>query len=206
MCFCQCGIWPAQQKDNPLRKNIINNKQHGFTLLELVVVIIVISILGLFAIDRIFVIRIAAEQAAVKQVIGTIKSALGLEVARLALDGRMSSVAKLNETNPVNLLSQTPNNYLGEKTDSDNIIEPGVWYFNTKQKALIYNVIYKENFTTALSDLPRIRHQIKLVYNDRNNNKRFDIRYDSIAGLDLFPMEKYSWNKKVMDISDAVQN
>ena len=190
-----------------MRKNFIKiHKQRGFTLLELVVVIIVISILGLFAIDRLFAIRIAAEQAAVKQVVGIIKSALGLEVARLALDGNLSSVAKLDKTNPVTLLSQKPNNYIGEKDGSNQVIEPGVWYFDKKQKALIYNVIYKENFSTPLKGFPRIQHQIKLVYNDRNKNKRFDIHYDSIAGLDLFPIEKYSWNIKAIDVSDTVRN
>lgn len=186
------------------QKPIHNHKQKGFTLLELVIVIIVISILGLFAIDRIFAIRIAAEQAAVKQIIGTIKSALGLEVARLALDGKMNAVAKLDKTNPIHLLSQAPNNYRGEKDDGSHIITPGVWYFDKKQKALIYNVNYKENFHTKLKGTPRIRHRIKLVYNDRNNNKRFDPYYDSIAGLDLFPVEKFSWNIKAMDISDSV--
>jgi len=188
-----------------LPNNFINYKQSGFTLLELVVVIIVISILGLFAIERIFAIRIAAEQAAVKQVVGTIKSALGLEVARLALEGNLSSVAKLDKTNPMTLLSQAPNNYLGEKESSENIIEPGIWFFDLKEKALVYNVIYNENFSTPLKDLARIRHQIILVYNDRNNNNRFEMRYDTIAGLDLFPLEKYSWNKKAMDISNAVK-
>lgn len=188
-----------------LRKNFINNKQHGFTLLELVVVIVVISILGLFAIDRIFALRIAAEQAAVKHVVGTIKSALGLEVARLALEGNMNAVAKLDRTNPIALLSQAPNNYLGEKDDSHHIIEPGVWYFDNKQKALIYNVTYKENFKTTLNGVPRIRHRIKLVYNDRNNNKRYDIRYDSIGGLDLLPIEKFSWTNNTKELSKMVQ-
>lgn len=179
-----------------MRKNFYNNKQSGFTLLELVVVIIIISILGLFAIDRIFAIRDAAEQASVKHLVGAIKSALGLEVARLALAGKMAAVAKLEKTNPLLLLSQVPNNYLGEKENSRHITEPGVWYFDKKQKALIYNVMYKENFITTLKGLSRIRHQIKLIYNDQNKNKRFDIHYDSIAGLDLFPLEKFSWNSK----------
>ena len=175
---------------------IIIKKQSGFTLLELVVVIIVISILGLFAIDRVWSLRAAAEQASVKQVVGTIKSALGLEVARLALEGKMSNVAKLEKTNPMLLLSQTPENYLGVKTDSSHTTEPGTWYFDKNQKALIYNVTYSENFKTTLKGTPRIRYRIKLIYNDRNKNKRFDVRYDSIAGLNLITIDKYSWNIK----------
>ena len=165
-------------------------------------VIIVISILGLFAIDRIFAIRIAAEQAAVKQLVGTIKSALGLEVARLALEGKISAVAKLDKSNPLLLLSQNPNNYIGEKNNGNKIIKPGVWYFDKKQKTLVYNVLYTENFKTSLKGLPRIRHRIKLVYNDRNKNKRFDLRTDGIAGLDLVPVEKFSWVSTTEEISN----
>ena len=182
-----------------MRNNILKNQQRGFTLLELVVVIIIISILGLFAIDRIFALRIAAEQASVKQIVGTIKSALGLEVARLALDGNMAGVAKLNKSNPMLLLSQTPNNYIGEKDKSNKIKETGVWYFDKKQKNLVYNVTYTENFKTDLEGTPRIRYRVKLIYNDRNKNKRFDARYDGIAGLDLFTVDKYSW--KIKNIS-----
>jgi len=58
----------------------------------------------------------------------------------------MNAVAKLDKTNPIDLLSQAPNNYLGEKEDGNHIIQPGVWYFDKKQKALIYNITYKENF------------------------------------------------------------
>lgn len=138
-----------RHKDKMLRKKT-PKKQQGFTLLELVVVIIVISILSLFAIDRLLTIRIAAERAAIKQVVGTIKSALGIEVARLALAGKMSAVAKLDKTNPLNLLSQKPVNYLGEKENGDHLRDTGVWYFDKKQKSLIYNVIYSDNFTTEL--------------------------------------------------------
>lgn len=175
-------------------KPTFSKNQNGFTLLELVVVIILISILGLFATDRIWKLQAAAERAAVNQIIGNLKSTLGLEVARLALDGKINSVAKLANANPILLLAQAPSNYIGEIIDGAHITKTGIWYFDNKQNALIYNVSYSENFTTTLEGIPRIRHRIKLVYNDRNNNNRFDIRYDSIAGLDLFAVEKYNWN------------
>lgn len=187
------------------KKPIKCHNQKGFTLLELVVVIIIISILGLFAIDRIFAIRIAAEQAAVKQLVGTIKSALGLEVAQLALSGNMAAVAKLHKTNPILLLSQSPHNYIGEKDAPNHITQPGVWYFDKRQKALIYNVTYIENFKTSLKGLPRIRYRIKLIYNDRNKNKRFDIRYDGISGLDLIAVENFRWTDNTKELSTIVK-
>jgi prepilin-type N-terminal cleavage/methylation domain-containing protein len=171
------------------------SKQSGFTFLELIAVIIIISILGLFSLDRLWALRAAAEQASITQVIGNIRSALGLEVVRIALQGKMPAVAALANTNPIPLLAQAPTNYLGEK-DDDNVTEPGSWYFDKKHHALIYTVVYEENFKTTLKGLPRIRHQIKLVYYDNNNNNRFDIGLDNISGLDLLPVENFSWNTK----------
>lgn len=171
-----------------------NNLQRGFTFLELTFVIIIISTLVFFSLDRLWAIRAAAERVSVIQVVGNIKSALGLEVVRLALEGKMDDIALLEKANPISLLAQAPTTYIGEK-ENDNVTETGIWYFDKKNKALIYNVIFDENFKTTLKGLPRIRHQIKLIYNDNNNNKQFDFGYDNIYGLDFVPVEKFSWIK-----------
>lgn len=172
----------------------LNSLQHGFTFLELIFVILIISTLVFISLDRLWAIRAAAERASVIQVIGNIKSALGLEVVRLALKGKMADIALLENANPMPLLAQAPTTYISEQ-DNDNVTETGVWYFDKKNKALIYNIIFDENFKTTLKGLPRIRHQVKLIYNDNNHNKQFDIEYDNIYGLDLLPLEKFNWQK-----------
>ena len=177
-----------------MRNKISYKKQRGFTFFEVVIVIVLISILGLFSIDRLLSLRIAAERASVIQVVGNIRSALGLEVVRLALKNNIAAVAKLANTNPIPLLAQPPANYLGEYKKQNT--EAGQWYFNIEKKMLVYNVIYSEGFNTTLKGLPRIRHKIKLIYNDNDNNQRFDIDTDHIAGLDLLPVEKFGWEKK----------
>lgn len=179
--------------DRPRVRNKKRYKhQHGFTYLEFIFVIFIISTLIFISLDRLWAIRAAAERASVTQVIGNIKSALGLEVVRLALQGKMADIALLENANPIPLLAQPPTTYLGEKTETS---ETGVWYFDKKKNALIYNVIFDENFKTTLNGLPRIRHQVRLIYNDNNHNKRFDIEHDNIYGLDLLPLEKFSWKK-----------
>lgn len=177
-----------------MRYKKYNNLQRGFTFLELIFVIVIISTLLFFSLDRLWAIRAAAERASVVQIIGNIKSALGLEVVRLALEGKMADIALLEKANPIPLLAQAPTTYISEK-DSDNVNETGVWYFDEKDNALVYNVIFNENFKTSLQGLPRIRHQIKLIYNDNNKNKQFDIGQDNIYGLDFLPLEKFSWIK-----------
>jgi len=66
-------------------------------------------------------------------------------------------------------------------------------------------VTYTENFKSSLKGTPRIRHRIKLVYNDQNENNRFDPYRDSIAGLDLIAVEKYSWKVDTKQLTQAVQ-
>ena len=157
----------------------------GFTLLELVGVIIIISILGLFALDRFWSLRVAAERAAVQQVVGNIRSALGLEVARYALENRLAELPRLDGSNPMLLLAQTPTDYLGKLSPNPASVVEGSWYFNPDSKTLNYRVIYAENFDPGLDEPAHVRFRITLIYRDLNDNQRFDPGLDAISGLDL---------------------
>jgi len=167
--------------------------QKGFTLLELVIVIIMIGFLGTIVLDRLWKYRIFAEEAAVTATIGNIRSGLGLEVAKLAVRGQVQKIALFENTNPLMFLAQKPNNYIGEVTTENAMTEPGNWYYHASEKSLNYVVSYPENFYTNVSGIKRTRHQLKLVYTDNNNNGRFDKGVDDINGLDLIAMEPYRW-------------
>lgn len=167
--------------------------QKGFTLLEMVVVIILIGILALIILDRVWKFRVYAEEAAVTSIIGNTRSALGLEVAKLAVRGKISNIALLENTNPMNLLAQKPNNYLGEIKDATKITSKGNWYFNTHDHTLNYIVSYTEQFKSKVKGIKRTRHQLKMVFTDNNKNNRFDKGIDDLNGLDLVALEPYKW-------------
>jgi len=160
-------------------------RQNGFTLLELVAVIIIIAILGLVALDRFWSLRVAAERATIKQVTGNIRSALGMEVARFALENRLAELPRLDGSNPMLLLAQTPSGYLGEISPDPATLVEGSWHFDPASKTLDYRVIYAENFDSGRDNPARIRFRITLIYRDRNDNQRFDPGLDAISGLDL---------------------
>lgn len=170
-----------------------NKNNHGFTLLEMVIVIVLISFLGLIVLDRVWKYRVYAEEAVVTATVGNIRSALGLEVAKLAVRGKARDIAKLNNTNPMELMAQKPDNYLGEFDSFNKINETGVWYFDTTDRSLNYIVNYTEEFRSNVQGSLRTRHQLKLVYTDNNKNNRFDKNIDEINGLDLVAMEPYRW-------------
>ncbi|MCW8901618.1 MAG: type II secretion system GspH family protein [Gammaproteobacteria bacterium] len=167
--------------------------QNGFTLLEMVVVIVLVGFLGLIILDRAWKFRVYAEEAAVTSIIGNIRSALGLEVAKLAVRGKIKNIANLHNTNPMNLMAQTPDNYIGEVDDTSNVEGKGIWYFNKSDHTLNYTVSYTDNFKSNVNGIKRTRHQLKIVYTDNNKNSRFDAGIDDINGLDLVAKEPYRW-------------
>ena len=174
-------------------KNLSQDTQKGFTLLEMVVVIAMIGYLGTIVLDRLWKYRIYAEEAAVTSTVGNIRSALGLQVAKLAVGGQMRKIPTLADTNPMLLLAQQPHNYLGEFENNNDIQETGVWYFDTTEKTLNYIVNYSNNFKSTVEGIKRTRHQLNLVFTDNNNNNRFDNGVDDISGLDLVAKEPYRW-------------
>jgi prepilin-type N-terminal cleavage/methylation domain-containing protein len=176
-----------------LHNKPFNKNNNGFTLLEMVIVIVMIGFLGLIVIDRVWKYRVYAEEAVVKATVGNIRSALGLEVAKLAVRGKARDIAKLEKTNPMDLMAQRPESYLGVFSKPEKIQQTGVWYFNNNDNTLNYVVIYPENFKSKVKGIARTRHQLKLVYTDNNNNHRFDKGIDDIGGLDLVPLEPYKW-------------
>lgn len=168
-------------------------QQQGFTLLELVLVVLIISIMGLIAIDRLLNYRIDAERAMIQTVIGNIRSGLGMEIAERVAKDEIGTINNLEHTNPMELLAQPPNNYIGEIDNESEVNKDGVWYFDTTESALVYRVRFGDYFKTPLSGPPRVRHRIKLVYTDNNRNNRFDPGIDHVSGLDLVPLEDYEW-------------
>lgn len=164
-------------------------RQQGFTLLELVLVILIISILGIAAIDRLLEYRVDAERAMVQTVVGNLRSALGMEVAKRVARDRIQTINNLQNSNPIALLAQPPENYIGEITDESRVSEAGVWYFDTENSALVYRIRFSDYFRTSLPGPARVRYRIELVHaSDRHNEST-----TQIAGLNLVPLENYQW-------------
>ena len=114
-------------------------RQRGFTLLELAVVVSIIGILAGALLSRINLYQERAEMAAMDTVVGVIRSALGMKLAQLVATGRQAEMSKLATINPMDLLAQKPANYAGEYYSPQNAkISPGNWYFNRKELLLVY--------------------------------------------------------------------
>lgn len=175
----------------------VHRHQRGFSLLELVIVIAIIVLLLVIAVDKLLPLRVDAERTAMENVLGALKSALNIEVAAHIAKGQIPLLAALQDSNPMNRLSEQPKNYAGEFDAPDPIaIEGGQWYFDRHDHSLVYRVSNVESFQTSLPDPPRARFAVRLDYDDMNGNNSFDKGIDAIRGVKLEALEAYTWSER----------
>jgi len=169
----------------------------GFSLIELMAVIIIISILLVLAIQRLLALQVDAERVVMESTAGAIRAGIGIKVAEKIVKQKVNDLAMLESSNPMNLLAEVPRNYLGELDASTDptLLEKGNWYFDTTSRTLIYLVDNTGYFTGGAINPPRARFKIRLVYTDSNANDVFDSGIDSIEGVHLATLESYKWMK-----------
>lgn len=158
-------------------------------------VALLLSVFIVIVIDRVLTLRIAAERNGVEHLVGTLRSALGLEVVvRLTKGKGLEDLQYLDGVNPVLLLDWPPVNYLGELDRPDPAEVPGYsWYFDTARKLLVYRVEHGEYLESALPGPARIRFAVRFDFDDRNGDGVFNPGEETVRGVSLVPAEPYRW-------------
>ena len=166
----------------------------GFSLLELVVVIAIMSILVTVALDRLLPYIDEAERVAVLRVEGQLRSTLMMEAAERIARGRGASITQLENSNPFNLLAEPPKNYLGELVAGQQA-EADVrhWYFETGARQLVYRL--GEPFSLRADDVTREdpAFAVRVAFADRDGNGSFDVGGDELYGVRLERVAGQPW-------------
>jgi len=166
----------------------------GFSLLELLIVIVIISVLLVVAVDRLLALRFEAERATVQTVLGALRSALYIEFAAAAAKGEIKRMDTAGGSNPMLHLAEKPEGYAGEFYGPEpKVFEPGTWYFDLRDRTLVYVVRFAQQFVTPLAGPPRLRVVVEPDYDDTERNGRFDPGRDPVRGLKLVPLEPFFW-------------
>lgn len=170
---------------------ILQNKQHGFSLFELVVVVLLVGVFMTFAIDRMLRLQIEAERVSVQRVIASLKSAVMLQAAEMVVNKGINSIKTLESTNPMNYLQEQPYNYLGAKNDSQADDHPlASWYYDPALSALVYKVKNTDYFVSRrLSGTPRIRLKVEAIYQQEVSHSGDN----KVRGIRLNSMDDYFW-------------
>ena len=112
-----------------------HNNQKGFTLIELVIVIVIMGILAGVGIPKFLEVRDEAEKAAVEQMVGSLESALTIYCSKQYVDGNSIGIV-----NPFDQLSNIPSNYKGVNDPVNPTNTPaGTWSFRTSGNWIMYH-------------------------------------------------------------------
>ncbi|MBI5752727.1 MAG: type II secretion system protein [Hydrogenophilales bacterium] len=166
---------------------------HGFTLIEFLVVIIIISTLGAVLLDRMLFYQEAAEKAAMEQMAGTLRSALHLQIADKLIKGKTQAILGLVEDNPMDWLAEQPGNYVGERFAPEvGEVAKGNWYFDLKDRQLVYVISRGGHFAPNKQGRKEVRYAVRLVH-ARAQAGRDDADKQEINGVILALAEPYHW-------------
>lgn len=140
------------------------NRNRGFTLVEVVVVICVVALLFGVALDRLMRYQELGERTAMEQNIAAVNVALTMKFAALLAAGRGPAIEKEVGANPVDLLARPPQNYLGALyAPEPGSLPRGSWYYDRESGDLIY-VPSRTRFLTDPPDAANgLRFRIALV-------------------------------------------
>lgn len=167
----------------------------GFTLLELIVVIIVVAIFAAILLGRFLLYQELAEKASMEQTAGAVRSALNIQVAGLIARGGTQEIPKLATLNPVIFLNEKQKNYVGEFYEAAlEDIPPGSWYFDLKHKELVYLVHSGEYFVPDEKGDKRVRFKVDLVYNENLLPSAAGAERRELGGVVLKEVVPYTWD------------
>ncbi|MDP3086899.1 MAG: prepilin-type N-terminal cleavage/methylation domain-containing protein [Methylotenera sp.] len=165
----------------------------GFTLVELVVVISIMAVMATAALDRLFWYQGQAEKTAMEYTATMIKSGLWMEAASLMMAERTSDIPALAKRNPIDLLAQKPENYLGEMHNVKvELLESGNWFYDASTHQVVYMVKHRRYFTPEVIDDYQVRYGMRVLYGEMDIVSGNKASY--IAGATLVPLSKYTWN------------
>lgn len=167
----------------------------GFTLLEFLVVIIIISTLAAVLLDRLTFYQEAAEKAAMEQMTGNLRSALHMQIADKLVRGKGADIASLLNDNPMDWLAEQPSNYVGVRfAPQAKDVAGGNWYFDLKDKSLVYAVKRGSHFIPGRNGRKEVRYQVRLVYGRNDDQVSGDnAKKQDINGVILALAEPYQW-------------
>jgi hypothetical protein len=161
----------------------------GFSLIEFAVMAAIVGLLATKLLRTETMYQEQAEKVAVEQMLGTLRSALHLEVASLMAKGNMGGIGNLAGQNPMDWLGEKPKNYVGVYySPKAGMIDAGNWYFDMGSKNLVYLASNASHLQTAAGEGKILRFRAKLVVDSGSGTGTPVAR-----GVVLEPVSAYRW-------------
>jgi prepilin-type N-terminal cleavage/methylation domain-containing protein len=156
----------------------------GFSLIELTVVILIMSLLFVAAAERFLFWEERAEKAAMESVLAGAKMGLQIRMAEMIITNSQSGLTELQKENPMRWLQEHPTNYVGEYPAQT---QPGNWYYESKRHELVY-VPHSTSHLTTSTGRRELRFKVAVRYDsDRGSDNK------SVIGVAVTPTDTFAW-------------
>jgi general secretion pathway protein G len=147
----------------PFSRPFTIRRQHGALLLELALAAVVTALLAGLLLNCLISYRGESEHVAVKQLIGSLRTALAVRSAKAISTTGEAGLLALAYQNPMTWLQQVPENYLGEYHSPNNAELPsGNWYFDRVGQTLVYLPASAKSFSVGIQKI--LIFKVKLVH------------------------------------------
>jgi type II secretory pathway pseudopilin PulG len=166
-------------------------RQSGFSLFELIVYMLISSIMFATAFNRYRGYPAEAERANFTAILGQLKTGVNMQMIVVIASGAVNERVQLAGSNPMDLMLQTPGNYLGTFSSVDeNQLPRRTWYFDSSLGQLIYLADRSDNLFSVTPQGRIPTNRIKLHIIDIYEEYQFGRRWQGVA---LEPVEPYEW-------------
>jgi prepilin-type N-terminal cleavage/methylation domain-containing protein len=162
----------------------------GFSLVEFVVVVVVVSIMSAVLLERVKFYQEHAEKATMEATAAAVQAGMHLRMAGYLAAGRIREVQLLTTQNPIDWLARKPDNYAGafDRLGAEEVPE-GSWYFDLSDKTLVYRVRYGRAFVSDADGSKEVHYRAHIEYG------RLGAGLDlmGIKTADFSPVHPYEW-------------
>lgn len=132
----------------------------GFSLVELAVALAVLSALLYFLLEGVLYMQEMAEKTELEETVRSIDYALRLEAASRLTRAPEPRRTPLEMENPVKWLQTPPRNYLGEMERPPAYARPPYWYFDRRERQLVYRPNRAEHLTIEGEKVKELRFAV----------------------------------------------
>ena len=164
--------------------------QAGFTLFELIVVLVAVSAAGAVFLERLRTLQELSERVAMEATVRLVKTGLQIRLAELIIANRQGDAVELESEDPTRWLDVRPRNYAGEYRAPPR---PGNWYYDAGRRELVYVVATGDRLETdSPTSPPELRFRARLL---KDRLRIGGASVDNVTGVTVVTVTQYRWSQ-----------